>query len=73
MTQRNKFATQGRLLILELKKRAMTYLDMYECQCGLSPHKRVVESLRDNEQLIKGKNGRGFVTWKVVPVRKGGV
>lgn len=63
---RNKYATQGRLLIEELKKRPMTYLDMYECHCGLSPHKRVMESLRDSEVLVKGKNRRGLVTWRVV-------
>jgi len=62
---RNNYATQGRLLIERLKRHEHTYLEMLEYGISTSPWRRVLESLRDDEKLVKGKY-RGLVTWKVV-------
>jgi hypothetical protein len=58
--------TQGRRLISVLKRRALTYLEMQALGISTSPQKRVVETLRDDERLIKALNGAGLVTWRVV-------
>jgi hypothetical protein len=58
--------TQGRRLISVLKRRALTYLEMQALGISTSPQKRVVETLRDDELLIKALNGAGLVTWRVV-------
>lgn len=62
----NKYATQGRLLIAALKRRPHTYMDMLMHGVSCSPWKRVSESLRHGEALVKGKNARGLTTWRVV-------
>ena len=58
--------TQGRRLISALKRRAYTYLEMNMLGISVAPHMRIVESLRDGEQIVKGKNARGLVTWRVI-------
>lgn len=58
--------TQGRRLIAALRRRAMTYGDMQDMKISTSPQKRVLESLRDDEQVIKSKDARGLVRWRVV-------
>lgn len=58
--------TQGRKLIALLKRRAMTYLAMNLTGISVSPHKRIVEALRDSEQLVKGRDKKGRTTWRVV-------
>ena len=63
----NKHATQGRLLIAELKRRPMTYAQMIDHMrhVSTSPWKRAVECLRPGEEIIRAKNARGLVTWRV--------
>ncbi len=65
-----KTTSQGRRLISLLKKRAMTYLDMNLLAISVSPHKRVVEQLLPSEQLVKGKDGKGRTTWRVIAATK---
>ena len=65
----NRYATQGRLLIAELRRRPHTYLEMLKHGVSTSPWKRVVESLTEREQLIKATDKRGLTTWRVVPMR----
>ena len=60
--------TQGRALIAHLKRRAMTYLEMNMLGISVSPHKRVMESLQDGEQLVKAPDAKGRTTWRVVKV-----
>jgi uncharacterized protein YerC len=64
--QRNKYATQGRLLIDRLKRRPHTYLDMLRYGVSTSPWKRVAECLRHGEQLVKAPDSKGRTTWRVV-------
>ena len=63
----NKHATQGRLIIAELKRRPMTYGDMIRHMQGIStsPWRRALEALRPGEEIIRAKNARGLVTWRV--------
>ena len=63
--KRNRFATQGRLLIERLKARPHTYMDMLKHGISVSPWKRISESLKPEEKLIKGTNARGLTTWRV--------
>ena len=65
----SKSMTQGRALIEELKRRPMTYFQMINFGQGYSPHRRVVECLRDDEKLIKGKHASGCVTWAVRTIK----
>ena len=62
--------SQGRRLIALLKRKAMSYREMYATGISLSPHKRVVEQLLPNEVLKKTKNARGLVVWRVVTATK---
>jgi hypothetical protein len=72
--RRNRYATQGALVLAELRKRPLTYRQMLNLGVGNSPWKRAVESINpEREQIIKGKHASGFTTWRVVPVRKGAV
>jgi hypothetical protein len=60
--------TQGRAIIAELKRRPLTYWQMIKLGHGLSPQKRVMECLREDEQLVKGRHQPSdLVTWRVVP------
>lgn len=43
----------------------MTYRQMLMASESLSPWKRVAESLRHDEQVVKGKRGE-LVTWRVI-------
>lgn len=67
---RNRYATQGRLLIEALKRRAHTYMDMLGHGISVSPWERIVESLRHDEQLVKGTDAKGRTTWRVVKVQR---
>lgn len=58
-------STQGRRLIAQLKRRAMTYGDMLSLRISTSPQKRVVESLKSDEQILKTKGRDGLVRWRV--------
>lgn len=59
--------TQGRFLIELLKKRPHTYGDMLQALKwqSTSPWRRVTEQLKPNERLLKSKNGKGLVMWRV--------
>ncbi len=61
-----KHATQGRRLIAHLKRRWHTYLEMNLLGISTSPQKRVVETLRDGEQIDKRVGADGLVRWRVV-------
>lgn len=62
--------TQGRQLIQALKQKPRTYLEMNLLGISTSPHKRVLEALKPDEVLVKGKRylgeGRYLTTWRVV-------
>ena len=60
--------TQGRRIIAHLKHRPMTYGEMQRLGISTSPQKRVVESLAEDERIIKSRVG-GLVRWRVVRVR----
>ena len=57
--------TQGRRLISALKRRAHTYREMLQACESTAPWKRIDESLKPHEQVVKGKRG-GLVTWRVI-------
>ena len=65
MSKRNRYATQGRVMIEALKRRPMTYRQMIEHGPGLSPWKRVKESLADGESVIVTEGADGLVRWRV--------
>jgi hypothetical protein len=68
----NRYATQGRVLIDALMRRPHTYLEMLEYGLSTSPWKRVSESVRANESLVKGLRrvgNRYLTTWRVVRAR----
>lgn len=62
---RNVYATQGRVLIGALKQKPHTYLAMLAYGISTSPWKRVLECLRDDEQLLKTPGKDGLVRWSV--------
>jgi hypothetical protein len=47
--------TQGRKLIALLKKRGMSTLELQQAGISTCPWKRIVEQLRENEELTKTK------------------
>jgi hypothetical protein len=57
--------TQGRAIIARLKKRPHTYLEMLMLGVSVCPWKRVYESLREGERIVKATNRRGLITWSV--------
>lgn len=57
--------TQGRQLISLLKRRGMTTMDMLQTGISVSPWKRVAESLKADERLVKTKNARGLLVYRV--------
>ena len=63
----NKYATQGRLVIAELKRQPHTYRQMLNLGMGNSPWKRVAETLDESkEALVKSTGADGLVRWRVV-------
>ena len=70
LRRRPDTATQGRRLIRELKRRAMTYGDMLALRISTSPQKRVAECLKPHELIVKKKRHDGLVTWRVVAATK---
>lgn len=67
----NKFATQGRLILNELRKRPLTYMGMLKLGVSTSPWKRAEEALDPSrEEIIRVKRpvgGRDLVHWFCVP------
>ena len=68
--KRNVYATQGRCLISALKSRPHTYMQMLAHGISTSPWRRVLECLRDDEQLLKTPGKDGLVRWSVRRVVK---
>jgi hypothetical protein len=67
---RNRFATQGRLVIAALKQKPHTYRQMLMLGVGNSPWKRVMECLDpERETLLKVPGPDKLVRWRVVPRR----
>jgi hypothetical protein len=67
--KRNRYATQGRVIIEQLKRRPMTYMQMLALGVSVCPWKRVQESIGAAEGWrldTSGRNRQGLVTWRVV-------
>ena len=67
--KRNRYATQGRLIIEQLKRRPMTYMQMIALGVSVCPWKRVQESIGGAVGWrldTSGRNRQGLVTWRVV-------
>jgi hypothetical protein len=62
--------TQGRRIIAALKRRALTYGEMQRLGVSTSPQKRVVEQLREDEQVVKSRGADGLVRWRVIAATK---
>lgn len=56
---------QGRQIIAELMRRPMTYGDMLALGISVCPWKRVSESLKPGEQLVRKEGRDGLVRWRV--------
>jgi hypothetical protein len=64
----NQHKTQAERLAVHLRKRAHTTMDMLQLGVSVAPWKRLTESstyLRPGEQLVKGKDGEGRVTYRI--------
>lgn len=61
--------TKGRQLIRLLKRCGMTYMEMLDMGISTCPWKRIQEQLRPGEVLVKRKNARGLVVWRVVSTK----
>jgi len=61
--------TQGRQLVSMLKRKGMTTMEMLQTGVSVAPWKRVSESLRPDECLVKTKNNRGLTVYRVRTVR----
>lgn len=57
--------TQGRRLIAMLKRRGMTTMDMLRTEISVSPWRRITESLKEDERLVKAKNKRGLNVYRI--------
>lgn len=64
-----KHVSQGRILIGYLRSKPLTAMEMLKLGVSVCPWKRVVESLRPDEKIVKGKRhlgGRRYLTtWAV--------
>lgn len=57
--------SQGRRLIAMLKRQGMTTMEMLQTGISVSPWKRISESLKPSERLVKAKNERGLLVYRV--------
>ena len=57
--------THGRVLIECLKRVPMTYGEMLRLGFSTCPWRRVAESLRPNEVLVKTKGRDNLIRWRV--------
>lgn len=64
-----RYATQGRLLVDQLKRRPHTYMDMLKHGISISPWKRIAEALAHDEVIEKSADAHGRTTWRVRKVR----
>lgn len=65
--------TQAERLFVHLRRKAMTYGDMEALRISSCPWKRLEDGqrhLKEGEQLVKGANKDGLVTFKVVKVKE---
>jgi len=60
--------TQGRRLINLLKKRGMTVGEMLDTKISTCPWKRVSGAIQEDEKLMKYKNDKGLIVYRVVNV-----
>lgn len=58
-------ATQGRRLIALLKRRSYSNLELMMTGISTSHHRRIAESLNDDETLVKTKDRRGLLRYRV--------
>jgi hypothetical protein len=66
----NRYATQGRILIERLRKKPHTYMEMLRYGLSTSPWRRITESLREGESLIRHKRKKdGLTVWYVTGVK----
>jgi hypothetical protein len=66
----HKAKTQGRIVIEALKRAPLSYRQMLNLGQGNSPWKRVMECLREDEDLQRLTNaGTGLVHWRVRTIR----
>ena len=56
---------QGRRLIALLKKQGMTTMDLLKTGISTAPWKRIAECLEPGEILLKTKNARGLLVYRV--------
>jgi hypothetical protein len=64
----NQHPTQAEQLARHLRRREMTTMQMLYLGISVSPWKRLTETstyLRPGEQLVKGKDGEGRVTYRI--------
>lgn len=57
--------TQGRQLIALLKRKGYTTMELLKTGISTAPWKRIAESLKPDEALIKAKNARGLHVYRV--------
>lgn len=57
--------TQGRQLIRMLKRRGMTTMDLVQTGISVCPWRRIAEGLQPGERLVKTKNARGLIVYRV--------
>lgn len=62
-------STQGRTLIVYLKRKPHTYMEMLRYGLSTSPWRRVLECLQPGERLVKDLRG-DLVTWRVTSTPK---
>jgi hypothetical protein len=69
METRMKERTQAERLFTLLRRKSMTYMDLMLTGISTCPHKRLSEGahlLRDSERLMRSKDAKGRVTFRVV-------
>lgn len=61
---------QGRRLIAALKRKGHTTMEMLALGISVAPWKRIAEQLKPGEHLVKRKNERGLLVYRVVGARQ---
>jgi hypothetical protein len=64
----NQHKTQAQQIATHLRRKAMTHMDMLALGVSVCPWRRLADSpsyLRPGEQLVKGKDGEGRVTYRI--------
>jgi hypothetical protein len=63
-----KKQSQGRKIIAALKRKAMTYGEMQRLGISTCPQRRVMETLREDERVVKSRVD-GLVRWRVRSIK----